>query len=174
MPSNQEPSYTHGSIAKTAVVLVNLGTPDAPTAPALRQYLKQFLSDPRVVEIPKALWALILHGFILPLRSGKSAAKYASIWTQEGSPLKVHTEKQAALLHDYFAVRGHDVQVAYAMRYGSPSVPAVLDKLKANGCDRILVVPAYPQYSATTKRAVFEGVIQPHTHVPTHPRHPPG
>lgn len=159
MRPNKEPPYTHGTIARTAVVLVNLGTPDAPTAPALRRYLKQFLSDPRVVEIPKAVWSVILHGFILPLRSGKSAAKYASIWTQEGSPLKVHTEKQAKLLQAHLAERGHEVQVECAMRYGNPSLPDVLDKVKATGCDRILVLPAYPQYSAATTASVFDAVF---------------
>ncbi len=159
MRTNKEPPYTHGTIAKTAVVLVNLGTPDAPTAPALRRYLKQFLSDPRVVEIPKAAWSLILNGFILPLRSGKSAAKYASIWTQEGSPLKIHTEKQAKLLGGYLGERGHEVVVEYAMRYGNPGLTAVLDKLKADGCDRILIVPAYPQYSGTTTASIFDAVF---------------
>ncbi len=160
MRPTQEPPYTHGTIGKTAVVLVNLGTPDAPTAPALRRYLKQFLSDPRVVEIPKAAWWLVLNGIILPLRSGKSAAKYASIWTKEGSPLRVHTEKQATLLRGYLGERGHDVRVAHAMRYGNPSLPEVLDKLKADGCDRILVLPAYPQYSGTTTASIFDAVFK--------------
>ena len=158
MPFRKEPSYTHGKIVKTAVVLVNLGTPDAPTASAVRPYLKQFLSDPRVVEIPKALWWPILHGVILPFRSGKSAEKYASIWTKDGSPLKVHTERQTALLRGYLGERGHDVQVAYAMRYGNPSLPQVLQKLKADGCDRILILPAYPQYSGTTTASIFDAV----------------
>ncbi|WP_460838697.1 ferrochelatase [Noviherbaspirillum agri] len=159
MRPNKEPSYTHGTVPRTAVVLVNLGTPDAPTAPALRRYLKQFLSDPRVVEIPKAAWSIILNGFILPFRSGKSAEKYASIWTQEGSPLKIHTEKQALLLRGYLGERGHQVDVAYAMRYGNPSLPSVLDKLKADGCDRILILPAYPQYSGTTTASIFDAVF---------------
>ncbi len=155
----QEPQYTHGTVAKTAIVLVNLGTPDVPTASAVRRYLKQFLSDPRVVEIPKAAWWFILNGLILPLRSGKSAAKYASIWTQEGSPLKLHTERQALLLRGYMGERGHDVQVAYAMRYGNPSLPEVLGRLKADGCDRILILPAYPQYSGTTTASIFDAVF---------------
>lgn len=159
MPFKTEPSHTHGNLSNTAIVLVNLGTPDAPTASALRRYLKEFLSDPRVVEIPKPLWWLILHGAILPFRSGKSAAKYASIWTQEGSPLKVWSEKQAALLRGYLGERGHQVQVACAMRYGKPALPEVLDKLKADGCDRILVLPAYPQYSGTTTASIFDVVF---------------
>ncbi len=159
MSPNKEPAYTHGTIAKTAVVLVNLGTPDEPTPSALRRYLKQFLSDPRVVEIPKAAWWFILNGFILPLRSGKSAAKYASIWTAEGSPLKVHTEKQATLLRGYLGERGHQLEVAYAMRYGKPALHGVLGKLKADGCDRILILPAYPQYSGTTTASIWDAVF---------------
>ena len=159
MSFQKEPAYTHGSIAKTAIVLVNLGTPDAPTAAAVRPYLKQFLSDSRVVEIPRAVWWFILNGIILPLRSGKSAAKYAVIWTREGSPLKVTTEKQAKLLQGYLGQRGHQVQVAYAMSYGNPALPEVLDKLKADGCERILILPAYPQYSATSTASVFDAVF---------------
>jgi ferrochelatase len=159
MPFRKEPPYTHGTVAKTAVVLVNLGTPDAPTAAAVRPYLKQFLSDPRVVEIPKAIWWLILNCIILPFRSAKSAEKYAAIWTKEGSPLKVHTKKQVSLLRGYLGQRGHDLQVTYAMRYGSPSLPDVLKKLKEEACDRILILPAYPQYSATTTASIFDAVF---------------
>lgn len=159
MRPNPEPPYSHGTLSKTGLVLVNLGTPDEPTTPAVRRYLKQFLSDPRMVEIPRAVWWFILNGVILPFRSSKSAAKYASIWTQEGSPLLVHTKKQAALLRGCLGERGHDVQVAYAMRYGSPSIAEVVDKLKAGGCDRILILPAYPQYSATTTASIFDAVF---------------
>jgi len=98
MPFNKEPPHEHGTIAKSAIVLVNLGTPDAPTKQAVRRYLKQFLSDPRVVEIPRAVWNVILHLAILPFRSGQSAKKYATIWRRDGSPLKVYTERQAAAL----------------------------------------------------------------------------
>jgi protoporphyrin/coproporphyrin ferrochelatase len=160
MPFLKEPEYTHGRIGKTAIVYINLGTPDAPTTPAVRRYLKEFLWDPRVVEVPRPVWWMILNAIILPFRSSKSAAKYASIWTKDGSPLKVHTEKQATLLRGFLGQRGHDVQVAYAMRYGSPSVPSVLAKLKAEGCERILVLPAYPQYSATTTAANFDAVTR--------------
>ncbi|HYC41654.1 MAG TPA: ferrochelatase [Noviherbaspirillum sp.] len=165
MRPNPEPPYSHGTLSKTGLVLVNLGTPDEPTTPAVRRYLRQFLWDPRMVEIPRAVWWLILNGAILPFRSSKSAAKYASIWTQEGSPLLVHTKKQAALLRGYLGERGHDVQVAYAMRYGSPSVAEVVDKLKADGCDRILILPAYPQYSATTTASIFDAVFSHYTKV---------
>ncbi len=140
-------------------MLVNLGTPDAPTAPAVRRYLKEFLSDPRVVEIPRLLWWLILNLIILPLRSSKSAAKYAAIWTKDGSPLKVHTQKQAMLLRGALGERGHQVTVAMAMRYGSPSLPEVLDQLKAEHCERIAILPAYPQYSGTTTASINDAVF---------------
>ncbi|CAN5477514.1 ferrochelatase [soil metagenome] len=157
-----EPSFTHGAppkaAATTAILLCNLGTPDAPTAPALRRYLGEFLSDARVVEIPKAIWWLILHGIILRTRPKKSAAKYASVWLPEGSPLKVWTEKQAVLLRGYLGQRGHAVEVRYAMRYGNPSMASQLDQLKADGVTRILILPAYPQYSGTTTASVFDAV----------------
>ncbi len=160
MPYRKEPPHTHGSVPHTAIVLVNLGTPDAPTSAAVRRYLKEFLSDPRVVEIPRLLWWLILHLVILPFRSGKSAAKYAQIWTQEGSPLKVHTQKQATLLRGALGERGHSkLKVEMAMRYGSPALPDVLDQLKAANCDRILVLPAYPQYSGTTTGSIDDAVF---------------
>ena len=151
-----EPAYSHGQPAKTAIIYCNLGTPQAPTAPALRRYLAEFLSDPRVVEIPRFLWLMILHGIILRVRPAKSAHKYASIWTTEGSPLKVWTEKQSLALQQLFDP--HKVVVRYAMRYGSPAVPQVLDELKAQGVTRVLVLPAYPQYSGTTTASVFDAV----------------
>ncbi|GGC82584.1 ferrochelatase [Undibacterium terreum] len=156
----KEPDYSHGKIAKTAVVLINLGTPDAPTTSAVKHYLKEFLSDRRVVEIPRAIWWLILNCIILPFRSSKSAAKYASIWTKDGSPLKIHTEKQALLLKGYLGERGHEVHATHAMRYGSPSIPEVLTKLKAEGYDRLLILPAYPQYSGTTTASNFDAVVR--------------
>ena len=159
MPYRKEPPHTHGTVPRTAIVLVNLGTPDAPTAPAVRRYLKEFLSDPRVVEIPRLLWWLILHLIILPFRSSKSAAKYASIWTADGSPLKVHTAKQAMLLRGALGERGHKVTVAMAMRYGSPSLPEVLAQLKAEHCERVAILPAYPQYSGTTTGSIYDAVF---------------
>ena len=156
----KEPDYSHGKIGKTAVVLVNLGTPDAPTTSAVRRYLKQFLSDKRVVEVPRLVWWFILNLIILPFRSGQSAKKYASIWTKDGSPLKIHTEKQALLLKGYLGERGHEVHVTYAMRYGSPSIPSVLQKLKNEGYERLLILSAYPQYSATTTASNFDSVFR--------------
>jgi len=158
MAFKPEPSYTHGQAPRTAILLCNLGTPDAPTAPALRRYLAEFLGDHRVVEIPKPIWWLILHGIILRVRPAKSAAKYASIWTPEGSPLKVWTERQAQGLQTWLQQQGHHVSVRYAMRYGNPSIAAQLDALKAEGITRVLVLPAYPQYSGTTTASVFDAV----------------
>jgi protoporphyrin/coproporphyrin ferrochelatase len=153
-----EPSHVHGTPARCAVLLVNLGTPDEATAPALRRYLGEFLSDPRVVEIPAWAWQPLLHGVILRTRPAKSAAKYASIWTPEGSPLKVWTEKQAKLLMGSLGERGHKLLVRHAMRYGAPSIPTVLQELKQAGADRVLVLPLYPQYSGTTTASVFDAV----------------
>jgi len=156
-----EPTHTHGEAAATpptAILLCNLGTPNAPTAPALRRYLAEFLSDPRVVEIPKLLWWFILHGIVLRVRPAKSAEKYKSIWMPEGSPLRVWTDKQAKLLSGYLGQRGHRVTVRVAMRYGSPSIASVLDALRAGGVERVLVLPLYPQYCAATTATVFDKV----------------
>ena len=154
----KEPSLQHGQAPRTAVLLCNLGTPDAPTASALRRYLAEFLGDHRVVEIPRVIWLAILHGIILRVRPAKSAKKYASIWTDQGSPLKVWTERQAHALQQAFDASGEAVTVRYAMRYGNPGMPAQLDALKAEGFTRILVLPAYPQYSGTTTASVFDAV----------------
>ena len=154
----QEPPYHHGQAARTAIIWCNLGTPEAPTAGALRRYLGEFLSDHRVVEIPKAIWWLILHGIILRVRPAKSAAKYASIWTPEGSPLKVISAAQAEALEAQLRQLGHEVSVHLAMRYGQPSVASAIDEAKSQGAQRILVLPAYPQYSGTTTASVFDAV----------------
>jgi ferrochelatase len=141
------------------VLLVNLGTPEAPTAPALRKYLKQFLWDPRVVELPRPLWWLVLNGIILNVRPKKSAEKYAKIWMPEGSPLKVHTERQAKLLRGYLGQAGRgDIVVEWAMRYGEPSVADALDRLAAAGCRDILILPLYPQYAVSTTASAMDAV----------------
>lgn len=155
-PPKAEPEYAHGSRLRTAVLLVNLGTPDAPTAKALRVYLKEFLSDPRVVEIPRLVWWPILNGIILNVRPQKSAVKYASIWMDEGSPLRVHTVRQTALVAEELSRRGMDVIVDYAMRYGNPGIPATLESLRSQGLRRLLVLPMYPQYSASTTATAFD------------------
>ncbi|TAK67511.1 MAG: ferrochelatase [Betaproteobacteria bacterium] len=159
MPFLAEPAYAHGTPARTAILLVNLGTPEAPNAAAVRRYLKEFLSDPRVVEIPRPLWWLILNGVILNFRPAKSAAKYAQIWCQDGSPLKLHTERQAKLLREYLgALHYSALVVEHAMRYGDPSIAAVLARLKDAHCERILVLPLYPQYAASTTASAFDAV----------------
>lgn len=160
-----EPDYAHGSAPRIGILIANLGTPAAPTAAALRPYLKQFLSDPRVVEIPRLIWWPILNGIILNTRPRKSAEKYASIWTDEGSPLKAHTEKQAKLLAGYLHKGGlPDIQVEWAMRYGAPSIPDSLENLKRKGCTRILVIPLYPQFAASTTASVMDEVAHCMTH----------
>ena len=153
-----EPPFVHGKAARIGVLLCNLGTPDEATPAAVRRYLAQFLSDPRVVEIPRLLWWPILHGVILRVRPARSARKYASIWTPGGSPLKVWTEKQALMLGGYLGQRGHPVLVRHAMRYGQPSIASGLDALKAEGVDRVLVLPLYPQYAASTTASVGDDV----------------
>ena len=153
-----EPPFSHDQPAKIAILFCNLGTPDAPTPTAVRRFLAEFLSDARVVEIPRLLWAVILHGVVLRVRPAKSAAKYATIWTPEGSPLKLWTEKQASLLQGGLTQRGHHVEVHHAMRYGSTSIASQLDMLKQQGTTRVLVLPAYPQYSATTTASIFDAI----------------
>ena len=157
-PFKPEPEFDHGTAPTTAVLFCNLGTPDAATPVAVRRFLAEFLGDPRVVEIPRLLWMLILHGIILRVRPAKSAAKYATIWKPEGSPLKIWTEKQALLLQGWLGQRGHHVKVFHAMRYGATSIASQLDMLKTQGVTRVLILPAYPQYSATTTATVFDAV----------------
>ncbi len=139
--------------ARIGVLLVNLGTPDAPTASSVRRYLAEFLSDRRVVEIPALLWQPILRGIILTIRPKKSAHAYAQVWTEDGSPLAANTVRQTRALR---AALGAPVRVAYAMRYGEPAIGPALDALMAEGCRRILLVPLYPQYSAATTATVVD------------------
>lgn len=158
VPGKKLDAHDHARASATGVLLCNLGTPDEPTAPAVRRYLAEFLGDPRVVEIPRALWLPLLHGVILPLRSSKSAAKYRTIWTSEGSPLRVWTERQAKRLQGWLGQRGHRVLVDYAMRYGSPSIANRLDAMVAAGASRIVILSAYPQYSGTTTASLIDAV----------------
>ncbi|MFK3844461.1 ferrochelatase [Stenotrophomonas sp. NPDC078853] len=134
----------------SAVLAVNLGTPEAPTAPAVRRYLAEFLSDPRVVAIPALFWKPLLYGVILPLRSGRSAEKYAQVWLPGGSPLMVHTRNLAEAMQRLMPSR----RVRHAMRYGVPALGRELDDAKAAGIRRIAVLPLYPQYSTTTTASV--------------------
>ncbi len=152
--------YQHGSPNRTGVLLINLGTPDAPTAQALRPYLKEFLSNPRVIEIPRLIWWPILHGFILPFRPKASAEKYAKIWMPEGSPLKVHTERQTKLLREALQARlQNPLIVEYAMNIGKPSVATVMARMQEQGCERILIIPLFPQYAASSTAAAMDNVF---------------
>jgi ferrochelatase len=154
-----EPAYAHGTLARTGVLLVNLGTPDEPSASAVRRYLKEFLWDPRVVEIPRPLWWLVLNGIILNTRPAKSAAKYATIWTKEGSPLRVYLDRQVQLLRGYLGERVKSpLAVAGACRYGNPSIANGLRQLRSKGCDRVLVFPLYPQYAASSTGSVMDAL----------------
>lgn len=152
------PQPTNTPAGGCAILLCNLGTPDAPDAPALRRYLAEFLADPRVVEIPRWLWLPVLHAIVLRTRPARSAAKYARIWTPDGSPLAVWTEKQARLLEGYLGERGHRIAVRAAMRYGRPSIAGALSELQAAGASRVLVLPLYPQYCAATTASTFDAV----------------
>jgi ferrochelatase len=159
------PPFAHDRATRLGVLLINLGTPDAPTTAAVRRYLAQFLSDPRVVEIPRLLWTPLLHGVILNSRPAKSAQRYATIWTKDGSPLLVHSQRQRTLLQGYLGQRLKDLglpsdfaQVALGMRYGEPSIGSAMAKLEADGCDRILVLPLYPQYSAATTASALDAI----------------
>jgi ferrochelatase len=158
MPHAPEPPHEHGRAERTGILLVNLGSPEAPTTAAVRRYLAEFLWDPRVVEIPRPLWWLLLHGVILRTRPRQSAAKYASIWQPEGSPLLVWSGRQARRLAGDLGERGHPVLVRSAMRYGRPSIAEGLDALRASGVTRVLVLPLYPQYAAATTASVVDAV----------------
>jgi protoporphyrin/coproporphyrin ferrochelatase len=161
-----EPAFTHDRPRRIGVLLVNLGTPDAPTIPAVRAYLAEFLSDPRVIEIPRAAWLPILHGVILRVRPAQSARKYATIWGKDGSPLLVHSLRQKTLLQGYLGQRMKELglssdhaQIELGMRYGRPTIDAAMAKLKAGGCDRVLVLPLYPQYAASTTASALDAVF---------------
>lgn len=132
---------------KVGILLINLGTPDGPDSKSVRRYLREFLSDPRVVEIPRLVWQPILHGAILTTRPKKSAHAYGQVWTDDGSPLAVHTRQTAVAMQ---TAMGKGVVVDWAMRYGNPSIADRLTAMKAAGCERILLAPLYPQYSAAT------------------------
>jgi len=160
MPFYQpEPPFRHDALPRVGILLLNLGTPDAPTPGALRRYLGQFLSDRRIVEIPRLVWLLILHGIILNTRPKKSAQKYAQIWTQDGSPLLANLRRQATLLQGFLGERVRTpFAVEIGMRYGNPSIASAIAKLKAQHCDRILVFPLYPQYAASSTASALDGV----------------
>ncbi len=152
---SRPPDHPEVKQQRIGVLLINLGTPDAPEARAVRRYLAEFLSDPRVVEIPAIAWKPILHGVILRTRPRKSAEAYNQIWTNEGSPLRVIAQRQAE------ALRGRlpEVSVHYAMRYGHPGIAAALERMVDEGCSRILTAPLYPQYCAATTATANDAVF---------------
>ena len=152
-------NYDHGTKPKIGVLLTNLGTPEAPTAKALRPYLKQFLWDPRVVEVPRLLWWMILHAFILTTRPKKSAEAYAEVWTERGSPLLYHLEDQVAGVHDTLTARlGEHVIVRGAMRYGQPSIESQVQALLGEGVQQLVVLPLYPQFGGPTTASTFDAL----------------
>jgi len=144
--------------APTGVLFINLGTPDAPTPAAIRRYLAEFLSDPRVIEIPQPLWQIILRLFILPKRPRDLAPRYEEIWWKEGSPLLVGSRRQADGVERELARRGITIRAALGMRYGNPSIAAAMESLRDAGCERVLVVPLYPQYAASTTATAVDKV----------------
>lgn len=151
--------FRHDTPERIGVLITNLGTPDAPERGPLRRYLKQFLWDPRVVEVPRPLWALILHGIILNTRPARSAAIYRAVWTEQGSPLLLHTRDQAQALQDSLAGHhGNQIEVRFAMRYGQPSISGALNTMLDGGIRKLLVLPLYPQFSGATTASTFDAV----------------
>ncbi|MBS3803217.1 MAG: ferrochelatase [Oleiphilaceae bacterium] len=156
-----EENFRHDQPDRIGVLVTNLGTPDAPTPSALRRYLGEFLADPRVVEVPRLIWWFILHGIILRLRPKKSAHAYQQVWEGEGSPLLTNTAAQCEGIRKAIQQKyGKNVVVAFAMRYGNPSIPKVLDELKRQGIRKLLVLPLYPQYSASTSASTFDRIAE--------------
>jgi len=155
------PAFTHSQNDKVGVLVTNLGTPDAPKKAELKRYLKEFLSDPRVVEVPRLLWWMILNLVILNIRPKRSAKAYETVWTERGSPLLYHTQDQANALRDNLKQQyGDNVVVEFAMRYGSPSVDSVVDKMLQQGVRKLVVLPLYPQYCASTTGSTFDAIAQ--------------
>lgn len=162
MPFSGQKNFQHQKSGKIGVLLTNLGTPDEPTPKALRRYLKEFLSDRRVVEIPRVIWWLILNGPILNTRPKKSAALYKSVWTDDGSPLLSITRKQAAAveqqLKQSLGLQSDRLDLRFAMRYGNPSIASVANDMLNNGVDKLLVIPLYPQYSGSTSGSTMDAI----------------
>lgn len=158
------PEFSHGQADKTGVLVTNLGTPEAPTKKALKPYLKEFLSDPRVVEVPRLLWFLILNGVILRFRPKRSAEAYKTVWTDRGSPLLFHTQDQASAIEAKLKQTwGDNIVVDFAMRYGNPALGDVVEKMMQKGVRKLLVLPLYPQYSASTTASTFDALAKDFT-----------
>lgn len=159
MPDNSQIDFSHDAPETVGVLITNLGTPDSPTPADVRRYLKEFLWDPRVVEVARPIWWLVLNGVLLNTRPRRSAEAYAKVWTDQGSPLLVIAQQQRLALQERLEqTLNSPVHVTLAMRYGSPSVAAGLAELKAAGARRVLVIPLYPQYSATTTASTFDAI----------------
>ena len=152
---SSQKNFKHPSPQKIGILLVNLGTPDAPNTKSLKKYLKQFLSDPRVIELPRFFWFFILNFIVLPFRSPKSAQKYRTIWIKAGSPLLVQSQRLVSKLQKRL---DPSMICALAMSYGNPSIKKALEKLREQNCKKLLILPMYPQYSATTVASVFDEV----------------
>ena len=152
--------YVHGSGLKTGILITNLGTPDEPTKSSLKTYLKQFLSDERVIETPKAIWWPILNGIVLNTRPAKSAKNYKSVWTEEGSPLLFHTKNQLSKIKEFINKKYQNIVFDIGMRYGNPSISKGLNNLRNQNCDRIIILPLYPQYCAATTGSTFDAVAE--------------
>ena len=156
--------FTHKQRDKIGVLITNLGTPESPTAKALRPYLKEFLSDPRVVEVPRFIWWFILNWVILNIRPKRSAKSYATVWTDEGSPLLTITRAQSRALAARCKTEfGDDVVVDFAMRYGNPAISDVIDRMLSQGVRKLVVIPLYPQYSASTTASTFDAIANDFT-----------
>ncbi|WP_167632002.1 ferrochelatase [Mariprofundus ferrooxydans] len=165
MTYNAQTDFDHNQQPAIGILLTNLGTPDAPTKAAVRTYLKEFLSDPRVVEQPRWLWWLVLNGVILNIRPAKSAAAYGKVWSDEGSPLLAISKRQrdkleGALQQQLSGKQAAPVHIELAMRYGNPSIRAGLEALRAKNCRKLIILPLYPQYSATTSGSTFDAVAE--------------
>jgi ferrochelatase len=159
MKYQNSPSFTHKQQDRIGVLITNLGTPDAPKKTELKRYLKEFLSDPRVIEVPRLIWWMILNLVILNIRPKRSAKAYSTVWTERGSPLMFHTEDQAQALRTELQQQyGENVLVDFAMRYGNPSVDSVLTKMLDQGVKKLLVLPLYPQYCAATTASTFDAI----------------
>ena len=154
------PEFRHDNELRIGVLLVNLGTPSAPTAAGIRSFLRRFLADPRVVELPWWLWLPLLHSLILPFRSGKTAQNYSKIWSDEGSPLRIQCRRLAERLNGRTALSGQPVVYRFALSYSEPFISEALDDLRRNGCCSVTVLPLYPQYAGSTTGSVFAAVTR--------------
>ena len=164
MTYRSQSQFTHAQADKIGVLITNLGTPDAPTKKALKRYLKEFLWDPRVVEVPRPIWWAVLNLVILNIRPARSAKAYETVWTEQGSPLLIHTQQQAKKLAEKCQAQyGDDVIVDFAMRYGNPSIHSALDRMLNSGVRKLMVLPLYPQYCASTTGSTFDAIAKDFT-----------